>query len=376
MRIAVNTRFLLPGKLEGLGIYTQELFRRIVQRLPETEFLFFFDRAYDPAFVFAENVTPVVVPPPARHPLLWYAWFEYSVPYFLKKYRADGFISPDGYASLRARVPQLLTLHDLGFEHYPEQVPAGPRWYYRHFTPKFAHKADHIVAVSDYTRRDIVSHYGVDANKITTIYNGFDPAELQVGATDVSDIQVRHGLRDRDYFIFIGAVHPRKNVTGILQAFAEFKAQSGSTHKLLLLGRDAWLNNDLRQELEQHPYKADIVWIQNIERPRLLELLRRAYALVFPSFFEGFGIPVLEAMALGVPVVTSNVSALPEVAGEAALYGDPHDVSSIARAMLRLNNEPGLADSLSEKGKIQAAKFSWDTSAGQWVELIQKTLLH
>lgn len=374
MRIAVNTRFLLPGKLEGLGIYTQELFRRIVRRMPETEFLFLFDRAFDPAFVFAENVRPVVVPPPARHPLLWYAWFGYSVPYVLKKHQASLFISPDGYASLRTDIPQILTLHDLGFEHYPEQVPAGPRWYYRHFTPRFARKADQVVAVSEYTRQDIIKQYGIDGHKITTIYNGFDPAEVEAETTDVSAILRENQLREREYFIFIGAVHPRKNVIGILKAFAQFKAQSGSGKKLLLLGRNAWLNNDLFDELDAHPFKSDITWIQTIERPQLLELLRLAFALVFPSFFEGFGIPVLEAMALGVPVITANASALPEVAGDAALFSDPHDAGNIAQAMLRLNSESGLAEMLSQKGRVRAGNFSWDTSADQWVQLIRKTL--
>nr|HQU58994.1 glycosyltransferase [Saprospiraceae bacterium] len=141
MKIAINTRFLLAGKLEGIGRYTYEVSRRLVQQQPGDEFIFFFDRPYDPEFCFGPNVQPVVLPPPARHPLLWYVWFEWSIAWALKHYRPDVFFSPDSYLSLRSATPTVLTVHDLAFEHFPEQVPALVKRYYRHFMPRYCHRA-------------------------------------------------------------------------------------------------------------------------------------------------------------------------------------------------------------------------------------------
>ena len=138
MKIAVNARFLLKGKLEGIGWFTHEVLKRVVQNHPEHEFIFIFDRPYHEDFIYGKNVTPIVVPPPARHPILWYIWFEWSVKLVLKKHKPDLFISTDGFLSLSTKVPQLLVIHDLAFEHFPEHLPFKFRYYLRKFTPKFA----------------------------------------------------------------------------------------------------------------------------------------------------------------------------------------------------------------------------------------------
>ena len=374
MRIAVNTRFLLKGNLEGLGIYTQEIFRRVVQTMPDHEFFFFFDRPYEKSFLFAKNVTPVVVPPPARHPLLWYAWFEYSVPRYLEKYQIDLFITPDGYASLRTAVPQILTVHYLGFEHYPEHVPFLARKYYQYFTPKFVRKATKIIAVSEYTKQDIIRLYQIAENKITVIHNGFDLDENELVQLSVENVMKTHQLKPKEYFIFIGAVHPRKNVLGILRAFSLFKQKTNSDFKLLLLGRNAWLNKELQKEIQNSKFKNDIVWITEMERGKLLRMLQLSYSLVFPSYFEGFGIPVLEAMQLSVPVITSNVSALPEVAGDAALLCDPSQPENISNEMVRLYTDKSLYDKLVVKGKDRGKEFTWEKSAAQFTTIILQEL--
>ena len=174
MRIAVNTRFLLKDKLEGIGIYTQEIFMRVVQLMPEHEFYFLFDRPYDESFVFAKNVIPIVVSPPARHPFLWYLWLEKAIPKILKKHKIDLFISPDGYASLNTYVPQILTIHDLAFEHYKEHTPFLVYQYYKYFVPKFCKKATKILAVSEFTKQDVIKRYNIEEQKIEVVYNGFE----------------------------------------------------------------------------------------------------------------------------------------------------------------------------------------------------------
>ncbi|HAD33931.1 MAG TPA: glycosyltransferase family 1 protein, partial [Chitinophagaceae bacterium] len=129
MKIAVNARFLLKGKLEGIGWFTHEIIRRVVNMHPEHQFIFFFDRPFDSSFLYAKNVEAVILNPPARHPFLWWIWFEWAIPRALKKYQADMFISTDGFLSLRTQTPTLLVMHDLAFEHFPEHLPLKFRWY-------------------------------------------------------------------------------------------------------------------------------------------------------------------------------------------------------------------------------------------------------
>ena len=159
MRIAINTRFLLSHKMEGFGWYTFETTKRLVEKHPEHTFILFFDLPFDKQFIFGPNTIPVVLNPPARHPILFVIWFEWAVFRALKKYKADVFFSPDGYLSLRSNVPQIPVIHDLNFEHNPADIPWATRKYLRFFFPKFAKKAAKIVTVSHYSKKDIMEQY-------------------------------------------------------------------------------------------------------------------------------------------------------------------------------------------------------------------------
>jgi len=161
MNIAVNTRFLIKDKLEGIGLFTYETLMRITRNHPEHNFFFLFDRKFDPSFVFSDNVTPIVMWPQARHPVLWYYWFEVAIPKMLNKINADVFLSTDGFLSLKTDKKQVLVIHDLAFEHFPQHMPNLQRKYCTHFTPKFAHKADKISTVSEFSKRDILSSYNI-----------------------------------------------------------------------------------------------------------------------------------------------------------------------------------------------------------------------
>jgi len=374
MKIAINTRFLLKDKLEGIGIYTQEIFKRVVELMPEHEFYFMFDRPFDDEFIFAKNVKPIVVSPPARHPFLWYWWFERSVPKVLKENKIDLFISPDGYASLNTDIPQILTIHDLAFEHYKEHTPFLVYQYYKRFVPKFCKKADKILSVSEFTKQDIIDRYGIDAKKIEVVYNGFENRD-ETGDWRHETREMRNhtilNLKSQIYFIFIGAVHPRKNVLGLLKAFEHFKATFSKEHQLVIIGRKAWMNAELEDFYQQMKFKDDVIWIEKIERNNLLEILQNAFALVYPSLFEGFGIPIVEAMSYGVPVITSNVSCMPEVAGNAGVLVNPNDTNEIANAMNELIENKILRNQLIEKGKVRAKEFDWNISANKVVDIIK-----
>ena len=362
MKIALNTRFLLPGRLEGIGWYTHEVARRWVAAHPEHEFLFLFDRPYDERFVFGPNVTPLVVPPPARHPLLWYAWFEWSLPLVFRRHRPDVFFSADGYLSLRARVPSVLVTHDLAHVHYPRQVPRLVRRYYDHFVPRYLRRAERVIAVSEFTKQDIVRQYGIEEGKISVAGNGVRPAFQPLPEKEQAAVR-RQYSEGHPYFFYVGAIHPRKNVDGLIAAFDLFKQITGSPVRLLLGGRRAWQTREVQAAYEQSPALDDIAFLGFIPEADLPRLMASALAFVYPSFFEGFGVPVLEALHCETPVITSTASSLPEVAGPAALLADPHRPEAIATAMQRLYGQPELRTELIEKGKLQRTHFSWERTA-------------
>jgi glycosyltransferase involved in cell wall biosynthesis len=362
MKIAINTRFLLSSQLEGIGRYTFEVCKRLVEQHPEHEFLFLFDRPFDQRFIFGSNVEAKVVWPPARHPLLWLMWFEIGIPRVLKQFGADVFFSPDGYVSLRTNVPTLLTVHDIAFEHYPEQVPVISRYYYPFFSPRYCRRADRILAVSNYTRKDIIKQYNIPKEKISVCGNGcrdgFSPLSLE----EQEATRQRYSS-GQPYFLFVGAVHPRKNVHRLIDAFDRFKKRTDSPVKLLIAGRFAWQTGVVKTAFEKAKYKDEIEFLGFVPDNDLPKLMGSALCFVYPSLFEGFGIPLLEAMHAEVPFITSYVSSMPEVAGKAGKLIDPLITDQIAIAMQEVYKEENLRQEMIVNSRIQREKYSWDKTA-------------
>src|SRR5438309_5414502 len=171
MNIVVNTRFLIRDQLEGYGYFTLEVFRVLTRQFPEHQFYFLFDRDHDPAFVLGNNVHPIKLSPPARHPLLWKFWYEVRVPSILKKLKADIFVSPDGISSLRTKLPQCLVLHDIGIIHYPQDYKRSHYLFYKRNIPRMIKKAQRVCTVSDFSRQDIIKTYGTSPEKIDVVYS-------------------------------------------------------------------------------------------------------------------------------------------------------------------------------------------------------------
>jgi len=371
MRIGVNVRFLLKDRLEGIGWFTHEIFKRIVQNHPEHQFYFYFDRPWDPSFIFADNVVPVNVPPQARASILWTTWFNISIPYFLKKHKIDLFISTDGFCSLKTKVPQLHTIHDLAFEHFPEHLPKKFLNYYLENAPRYARKADHIICVSEFTKQDVVKQYKIQAENISVVYNGAH-TNYKVLPKEVIT-QVRKTYSDgKPYFVFAGALHPRKNIVRLLKAFELFKEQNHCDMQLLLIGRLAWKSEKIKTALKDHPFRSDIKHYAYMGAQELSQIIGSAFAVSFVSLFEGFGIPILEGMKCGIPCIVSKTSSMPEVGGEAVLYIDPEQTEEITHQMSRLYQNADLYQSLKEKSLKQAEQFSWDQSAEQMWAVIEK----
>jgi glycosyltransferase involved in cell wall biosynthesis len=367
--IAINTRFLLPNKLEGIGWFSYEVLKRWVEWHPEHEFIFIFDRAYDEQFVFGSNVKPIVASPQARHPVLFYLWFEWALPAIFKKHKVDAFMSPDGFMSLSADIPTLLVIHDIAWKHFPTQVPWSHRKHYEYYMPRFAKKAAHIATVSEYSKNDIVNHLQVMPEKIDVVYDGANESFVPLSLEERVKIEDKYS-NGCPYFLYVGSIHPRKNVLRLLQAFELFKSKADTNMKLLLAGRIAWQSGDVAEQLAKMKYRNDVVFLGYTDAIELPKITASAFALTYVSLFEGFGIPILEAMHCDVPSISSNSSSMPEVAGDAGLIADPYSVDSITEQMLRLWNENGLREQLIEKGKIQRQKFSWDLTAEKmWVTM-------
>jgi len=371
LRIVVNTRLLLKNKLEGIGWFTYETLKRITQQHPEHHFVFAFDRDFDADFIFSDNITPIVIKPQARHPFLYYAWFEFSIPNLLKDLKPDLFLSPDGYLSLSAKTKSLAVVHDLNFEHYPEYLPYLSRKYYQHFFPKYCKAATRIATVSEYSKKDIVDTYKIASEKIDVVYNGANEIYKPLPKSEKQLIKQKYS-QSADYFLYVGSLHPRKNVSGLLKAFDAFKKSSSNNIKLIIAGEKYWWTDEMKNAYDTMQFKNDVIFLGMQSANQLKYLIASAMAMVYVSFFEGFGIPILEAMRCDVPVITSNVTSMPEVAGNATLLADPFSVDSIKDAMQQIAGNESLRKDLIEKGRIRKNNFSWDKTASLLWESIEK----
>jgi glycosyltransferase involved in cell wall biosynthesis len=261
--------------------------------------------------------------------------------------------------------PSLVTIHDLGYLHFPRSHPWQQRLYLDLTTRWNARAAAHLLADSRATRDDLLSHYGVPANKITVAYPGTDESLGPVHDGDaIQAAKARYGIRGDRYFLYLGTLQPRKNLRRLVEAFAEFSAHHPSLEtRLVLAGKRGWLYDDLFQEVGRRGLEELVHFPGYVAEEDKAALLSGALAFVFPSLHEGFGMPVLEAQACGCPVVTSATSSLSEVAGDGALLVNPLDAADIANAMERIATEPGLRDELIEQGAANTRRFSWEACA-------------
>jgi glycosyltransferase involved in cell wall biosynthesis len=366
LKIAVNTRLLLTDKLEGIGWFTAETLSRITQQHPEHEFIFIFDRPFDSSFIFSSNITPLVVPPSARHPLLFYIWFEHMIPAALKKTGADIFLSPDGYISLLSDVPAISVIHDINFEHHPEDLPWLVRKYLRYYFPKFAHHATRIATVSEFSKDDISATYNISPGKIDVVYNG--AGEQFIPLSQAEQLKAKTQFSGgRDYFLSVGALHPRKNLVNLFRAFDHFKESDRKGMKLMVVGARSWWTSTMQHAYESMHHRDDVIFTGRLSSSDLRKVMASAYALTYVSYFEGFGIPIVEAFYCDVPVITSNLTSMPEVSGDAAMLTDPFDPISISLAMQQLAKDENLRNALILKGRLRRKDFSWQkTSDSLW----------
>ncbi len=266
----------------------------------------------------------------------------------------------------------VVTVHDLGYIYYPEAHEAGDRRYLDWSTRWNAHQAAAVLADSEATKADLVDAYGARPEKIHVVYLGRDESLKQVtNPLRLASLRAKYDLAQR-YLLYVGTLQPRKNLERVVQAFERLCGRPELADvQLVLAGKQGWLYDSLFQQVARAGLGERVVFPGYIPDEDLPALLSAATAFVYPSLYEGFGIPVLEAGGCGVPVITSNTSSLPEVAGDAALLVDPHDVDAIADAMYRLVTDPALAAELARRGRENVKRFSWEKCARETLAVLE-----
>lgn len=325
---------------------------------PEDHFYLFFDRTVKDLPPLPENISKIVVPWHARHPILWHIWLEYTLPFFFKKYSIDVFYSGDGYLSMRSDIPAVMAIHDLAYLYYPQHIPVSSVLHYKKFVPAYLHKACQIITVSDYVKTDICNNFHIAPEKISIAGNAIDIPSIPPVKKLAPDMNEQIG--NLPYFLYVGAVHPRKNIVNLIRAFSLFNEKRPNEYKLVIAGRLAWKTSDIQMAMS---HQQNVVYVGSVSEEDKYALIRNALAVTYVSLFEGFGIPILEAMACGTPVITSNTTSMPEVAGGAALLADPDNPASIVMQMEAMADNPDLRQSLADSGRKRCSQFTWKASA-------------
>lgn len=271
----------------------------------------------------------------------------------------DVLFVPSHVLPLWTRPPAVVTVHDLGYLHFPEAHPPRQRWYLNWSTRHNARTARVVIADSAATERDLVEYYDVPARKVVVAYPGPDPNLTPVAdASTIAAVKRRYGIKG-DYFLHVGTLQPRKNLSRLVQAFAKLPFQI----KLVLVGKKGWLYDDLFQQVRRLGLDGRVLFPGYVDDTDKATLLSGAVAYVFPSLYEGFGLPALEAQACDAPLICADTSSLPEVAGDAALFVDPTDVDGWTQAMTRLLTDTHLRADLIARGRRNRQRFSWRACA-------------
>jgi glycosyltransferase involved in cell wall biosynthesis len=346
----------------GLGRYAESLARALIQQQPG-RFGFFYNREHGIEPLAGLEQVPTRTVGLGYKPWRMLVWlgqlaglgFDRLLP------GAELFQATEHLLLPLREVPTVLTVHDLIFRYHPAHHKPLNRWYLNLTMPLYCRRASHIIAISEQTRRDLLAAYGLPPAKITVIYEAADPRFRPQSAESVAAVRARYGLPNR-YLLFVGTIEPRKNLTTLLEALNRIRDREPRI-KLVIVGRKGWLYEGFFRRLRELSLEGEVIFTGFVPDEDLPAFYTAAALFVFPSLYEGFGLPPLEAMACGVPVVCSNTSSLPEIVGDAALTFDPLDAEEMAATIEEALRHEVLREEMREKGLRQAAKFSWEKTA-------------
>jgi len=372
MIIGVDIR-PMAGLRTGIQEYTEQILAHMILLAPEHQFKLFFSSLSrgipDRFWMHAPNVQLVERRIPNN--LLFFIGNVFNYPMIDDLIGGvNVFFSPHFFlAPLSGSCQRVTTFHDLSYLRFPEFLTWRKRWWHNiEMNPaNQARFSNRIIAVSESTKTDLVNFYNIDPTNISVVYSG--TALARPDNETLIQFKQKQGLPDR-FILHVGTLEPRKNIIGLIKAFNILKDKPGNEDiELVLIGKEGWQFQDILKEIQKSPYKPYIRHLGHI-KDNLASYYSLAMVCVYPSFFEGFGFPVLEAMACGVPVVVSGNSSLPEVAGEAGLFVDPYNISEIAEALMIVISEPLVRNRMIKKSLAQASKFTWENAARQTLGIL------
>jgi glycosyltransferase involved in cell wall biosynthesis len=301
-----------------------------------------------------------------------FLWSQIFLPFdlFIHK-NINVYFSPAHYLPRFCPVPQVVTIHDLAYLYFPEDFTKKDLWQLKNWTNFSIKKARKIISVSKTTKKDIMKNYGVNEDKISVIYNGY---EKKVQRSKIKDQNYNLKIKKEESFIlFVGTIQPRKNLKILIEAFNKF-SQVKNDFKLIIVGKKGWLFDDIFEKVRMLKLEKKIIFTNHVSDQELIWYYKNAFCLILPSLYEGFGIPVLEAMSYDCPVIASFSSSLPEIGSDASLYFDPKNSDDLLGKLNMLNGNNELRKELILKGRQRIKKFSWEKCAQETLDVIIKTI--
>ena len=369
MRIGIDARLVYYSQA-GIGQYILHLINGLAQIDHENEYVILQSRKDDTTILHQPNFRRVSLWTPSHHRLE-----RMSLNVELMRLGLDVLHSPDFIPPHRPSCKSVITIHDLAFLLYPHFLTKESARYYGHIDQAVSW-TDHIIAVSNSTKRDTIDHLGVPEDKITVVYEATNPIFCPIDRHQACQrVRDRYGV-DAPFVLFVSTVEPRKNVPTLLQAFRQLRECYHQDVQLVLAGGKGWLIEDVYNLIGELSLDGQIHLIGQVPSEDLLSLYNAAELLAHPAFYEGFGLPPLEAMACGLPTIVSNVASLPEVVGDAALLIDPHDVNELTVAMWRVLTDQELNHEMRGKGLRQAQRFSWTRAAQETLDIYRKVVMN
>ncbi len=367
MIVGVNMVLGTDGDISGHSNFLQGCFATLAKQHPQDQFIYIVDRPVETA---AKNITVIVTDTLPKKTLLWRYWLDYKLSSIIKKQHVDVLVNA-GACSLRTKVPQCLLINDLSFLHIPQFLNKSPIRFYKKLMPKFLAKAKHIVAVSQFSKAAVIKHYKIEDTKINVVYSGAGKQFQPIDWKEKEAIKEKY-TSGREYFLFSGNIHPAKNMLNLLKAFSHFKKWQKSNMQLVIAGTIAAGYEKFMEDLATYKYRNEVVVINSPAEEELVKLTAAAYAMIYPSSYEDFGTPPLQAMQSEVPVIAGNTGAMPEIYGNAALYAAPDDFKAIATQMMLLFKDENKRNEMIAAGNEQAKSYSWEqTAASLWQAVLK-----
>jgi len=375
MHVAIDARYVATTQ-SGVGMYTANLVQALAALDSENRYTYIIRHGQPPLRV-GENFTPWTTRISFENHWVGDLWQNCYLPFKLRARQADLFHGPAVFLPLtKLGFRTVVTIHDLVAFRFPETVPVKYGLYMRLMIRLAVRSADRVIAASLQTRDDLVERLRVPAEKIAVIHEGLDQSFQPVrNPARLAEVRRRDGLRG-PYILFVGNLEPRKNLVRLIEAFGRLKARHTLPHQLIVAGKRGWLYRSIFEAVERLGLRDDVIFTGYVPAEDLPALYAMADLFAFPSLYEGFGLPVLEAMACGTPVLTARTGSLPEVAGEAAWYVDPLDVEALADGMARILTDPGTRADLVDRGLLQAKRFTWAKTAAATLDIYRRTLGH